>query len=76
MNVELSKKDLELIDMLLSKEEGMTHVEIHHCFSHDYKNFLKEREKTHWRSSNPHKECVGYHQGIIRIWTEAEKGDA
>jgi hypothetical protein len=45
MNVELSKEDLKLIDMLLSKEEGMTRVEIHHCFSHDYKNFLKEREK-------------------------------
>ncbi len=34
-----------LMEMLLSKEEGMTRVEIHHCFSHDYKNFLKEREK-------------------------------
>ena len=45
MNVGLSKEDLMLIDMLLSKEEGMTRVEIHHCFSHDYKNFLKEREK-------------------------------
>jgi hypothetical protein len=45
MNVELSKEDLMLIDMLLSKEESMTRVEIHHCFSHDYKNFLKEREK-------------------------------
>jgi hypothetical protein len=45
MNVELSREDLMLIDMLLSKEESMTRVEIHHCFSHDYKNFLKEREK-------------------------------
>jgi hypothetical protein len=45
MNVDLSKEDLMLIEMLLSKEEGMTRVEIHHCFSHDYKNFLKEREK-------------------------------
>jgi hypothetical protein len=45
MNVELSKEDLMLIDMLFSKEEGMTRVEIHNCFSHDYKNFLKEREK-------------------------------
>jgi hypothetical protein len=45
MKVELSKEDLMLIDMLLSKEEGMTRIEIHHCFSHDYKNFLKEREK-------------------------------
>jgi len=45
MNIELSKEDLMLIDMLLSKEEGMTRVEIHHCFSHDYKKFLKERER-------------------------------
>ncbi|NWG04280.1 MAG: hypothetical protein HXY44_15615 [Syntrophaceae bacterium] len=45
MNIELSKEDLMLINMLLSKEEGMTRVEIHHCFSRDYKNFLKEREK-------------------------------
>jgi hypothetical protein len=45
MNIEFSKNDLMLIEMLLSKEEGMTRVEIHHCFSHDYKNFLKEREK-------------------------------
>jgi len=45
MNVELSKEDLILLDMLLSKEEGKTRVEIHHCSNHDYKNFLKEREK-------------------------------
>ncbi len=45
MNVEFSKDDLMLMDMLLSKEENMTRIEIHHCFSHDYKNFLKEREK-------------------------------
>jgi len=45
MNVEFSKNDLMLMEMLLSKEEGMTRIEIHHCFSHDYKNFLKEREK-------------------------------
>jgi hypothetical protein len=45
MNIELSKEDLMLIDMLLSKEEGMTRVEIHHCKFHDYKNMLKEREK-------------------------------
>jgi len=45
MDVEFSKNDLMLMEMLLSKEEGMTRVEIHHCFSHDYKTFLKEREK-------------------------------
>jgi len=45
MNVELSKNDLVLMDMLLSKAEGTTRVEIHHCYDRDYKNFLKEREK-------------------------------
>jgi hypothetical protein len=45
MNVELSKDDLMLLEMLLSREEGMARVEIHHCRFHEYKNFLKEREK-------------------------------
>jgi hypothetical protein len=45
MNVELTKDDLILLDMLLSKEEGQTRVEIHHCHYHEYKDFLKEREK-------------------------------
>jgi hypothetical protein len=45
MNVELSKEDLSLMDMLLSKEEVETRVEIHHCKHHEYKDFLKSREK-------------------------------
>ena len=45
MNVEFSKDDLMLIDMLLSKEEVQTRIEIHHCKFHNYKNMLKEREK-------------------------------
>jgi hypothetical protein len=45
MNVELSKEDLLLIDMLLAKAEGVTRVEIHHCKHHEYKDFLKKREK-------------------------------
>ena len=45
MNVELSKEDLQLIDMLLAKEEVETRVEIHHCKHHEYKDFLKKREK-------------------------------
>ncbi len=44
MNVEFSKEDLQLMDMLLSKAEGVTRVEIHHCSNHDYKDFLKARE--------------------------------
>ena len=31
MNIDVSKEDLQLIDMLLSKAEGATAVEIHHC---------------------------------------------
>ena len=45
MKVEFAKEDLLLMDMLLSKAEGTTRVEIHHCFDHDYKDFLREREK-------------------------------
>jgi len=45
MNVELSKEDLQLLDMLLAKEEVQTRVEIHHCKYHEYKDFLKKREK-------------------------------
>jgi hypothetical protein len=45
MNVDLSKEDLTLIDMLLSKAEGATVVEIHHCKFSEYKDFLKKREK-------------------------------
>lgn len=45
MNIELSKEDLILIDMLLSKAEGVTRVEIHHCKHGEYKTFLGEREQ-------------------------------
>jgi hypothetical protein len=45
MNIELSKEDLQLIDMLLSKAEGVTRIEIHHCKHREYKDFLKNREK-------------------------------
>jgi len=45
MNIDLSKEDLQLMDMLLSKAEGATAVEIHHCKFSEYKNFLKQREK-------------------------------
>jgi hypothetical protein len=45
MNIDVSKDDLQLIDMLLSKAEGVTAVEIHHCRFSEYKDFLKQREK-------------------------------
>ena len=45
MNIDVSKDDLHLIDMLLSQAEGVTAVEIHHCKYNDYKDFLRQREK-------------------------------
>jgi hypothetical protein len=46
MNVELSKEELSLIQMLLKKEEITTRVEIHHARrSFDYREYLKQREK-------------------------------
>jgi len=45
MNIELSKEDLMLIDMLLTKAEGVTRVEIHHCKQREYKDFLEKREQ-------------------------------
>jgi len=46
MNVELSRDDLMLLDMLLSKAEGTTRVEIHHLLmTVTTKAFLKERER-------------------------------
>ena len=45
MNIDVSKEDLQLIDMLLSQAEGVTAVEIHHCKFSEYKDFLKQREK-------------------------------
>jgi hypothetical protein len=45
MNIELSKEDLLLMDMLLSKAEGSTRIEIHHCKHREYRNFLEQREQ-------------------------------
>lgn len=46
MNLEVSKDELSLIQMLLKKEEMMTRIEIHHARSvFDYKNYLKDRDK-------------------------------
>jgi hypothetical protein len=43
MNVELTKEDLIFIDMLLSKAEGGTRIEIHHCKHREYRDFLEKR---------------------------------
>ena len=45
MNIELSQEDLSLLKALLDKERGVIGVEIHHCRTHDYKDFLKQSEK-------------------------------
>ena len=45
MDLELSEGELKLLEMLLSKEDGQTRIEIHHCRYHEYKQYLKEREQ-------------------------------
>ena len=45
MTLNLGKDELTLMQMLLSKEEGDTRVEIHHCRDHEYKDYLKQRER-------------------------------
>jgi hypothetical protein len=45
MNIDFSKDDLMLIDMVLSQEESETIVEIHHCKNMGYKEYLKQRNK-------------------------------
>lgn len=45
MTVDLSKEDLVFMEMLLAKEEGDTRVEVHHCRDHEYKDYLKARER-------------------------------
>ena len=42
MNIELSQKDLLLMDFMLSKEESETHIALRHCRNLDFKDSLKE----------------------------------
>ena len=44
MNVELTKKDLVPLNMMLDKELGDTRVEIRHADNMEYKACLKDRE--------------------------------
>lgn len=44
MNLDLTRKDLDLLSMMLDKELGDTRVEIHHADNQDYKSCLEERE--------------------------------
>lgn len=45
MKVELSQKELALLNILLGKEAAELKVEIHHTRNQDYREFLKEREQ-------------------------------
>lgn len=46
VNLEVTKEELALIKMLLSREEAETRIEIHHARrSFDYRDYLKTREK-------------------------------
>ena len=45
MNIDLSKDDLMLIDMMLSQELSETNIEIHHCRNVGYKEYLRDRLK-------------------------------
>ena len=45
MNMDVSKEELQLLRIYLSKAEVAIRVEIHHAKSFEFKNILKEREK-------------------------------
>ncbi|MBP6939537.1 MAG: hypothetical protein KBC76_10080 [Deltaproteobacteria bacterium] len=46
MNLDVTKEELELIRMLLHREELTTRIEIHHArMSFEYRDYLKGREK-------------------------------
>jgi len=46
INLDVSKEELSLIEMLLAREEAQTRIEIHHARrSFDYRDYLKTREK-------------------------------
>ncbi len=46
INLDVSKEELSLIEMLLVKEEAQTRIEIHHARRpFDYRDYLKTREK-------------------------------
>ncbi len=46
MNLEVTKEELALLEMLLSQAETETGVEIHHAKrSFQYREYLREREK-------------------------------
>ena len=40
-----TREELEILDRLLSEELDTVKIEIHHSRNHEYKDYLKEREK-------------------------------
>lgn len=44
MNLDLSKEELVIFEELLSREFNDLSVQIHHCWAHEYKHFLKEKQ--------------------------------
>jgi len=46
MTLEISKEELSLMKMLLTREEVTTRIEIHHArMSFEYRDYLKARQK-------------------------------
>lgn len=43
-NIQLSGAEYDLLVVMLTKEIEETRVEFHHTKSHEYKQYLKERE--------------------------------
>ena len=45
MDLEFSREDLVLLNMLLSKAEVETRIEIHHCRTHEFKDYLRKQQE-------------------------------
>ena len=44
MNLDVSKEERALFEELLSREFNDLSIQIHHCWAHEYKQFLKEKQ--------------------------------
>ena len=44
MNLDISKEETALLEELLSREFNDLSIQIHHCWAHEYKHFLKEKQ--------------------------------
>lgn len=45
MDLEFSREDLVLLEMLLSKAEVETRIEIHHCRTYEFKEHLRKQQE-------------------------------